>query len=285
MQLFGLFGTQKVRPSWSYNVKGVIWRIHPTAGGALIGEERRIEEKKALFFCLDRENGRELWQHPSPGDDWWVGIETVYRDTILLHGFANPNLPLHRGIIVVDTLTGKKLWEDRELQFTGIAEDSVIGSKETAAGQSYVELDRRSGAKRKGLDATDLPSLGLNRLGQEAEIKLPVPLVQLASGDPQIEAAIRNHYDAGNLAGPVEAVEQSGFVIFDYHEVSGHGTAQDPYFSSAVKVVELATGTLVYSDTVSTGIRAVIPELFFVQHDMLYYIKERRMLMAVRLAL
>lgn len=249
----------------------------------MIGEERRIEEKKTLFFCLDRKNGQELWQHPSPGDDWWIGIETVYRDTVLLHGFANPNLPLHRGIIAVDILTGRKLWEDRELEFIGIVEDSLVGSKETATGESLVELDRRSGVKRRNLSSPDLHVLNLERAGQEAEIRLPVPLEQLAADAPQVEAAVGKHYDAGALAGAVEAIEHEGYVIFDYHEASGHGADQAPLFSSTVKIVELATGTVVYNDTVSTGGHAVIPELFFVQHDMLYYIKERRTLMAIRL--
>ena len=250
----------------------------------MIGEERRIEEKKALFFCLNREDGQELWQHPSPGDQWWVGIEAVYRDTVILHGFANPNLPLHRGIIAVDILTGTKLWENHALEFIGIAEDSVVGSGETAAGRSFVELDRRSGTKTRDLPASELRALSFDQAGLESEMKVPVPLEQLAADDPQVDAAIRIHDEAGTLAGPVEAVEQEGFVIFDCHEATGHGAEQERLLSSVVKVIELATGRLVYSDTIGTGVDTVIPELFFVQQGMLYYIKERRTLIAVRLA-
>lgn len=284
MRLFRKTSSHDIEPAWSYSVKGVIWRIHPAPGGLIIGEERRIEEKRTHFFCLDRENGREVWQHPSPGDQWWIGIEAVCRDAVFLHGFANPNLPMHRGIIAVDTLTGRKLWEDRELEFIGIAGDTLAGAKETTAGKAFVELDRRSGATRRNLNSSDLRALTLNRAEEEADIKLPVPLDHLAADAPRIEAVLRNHYDPGTLAGTVEVVEQKGFVIFGYHEASGRGAEQAPLFSSTVKIAELATGTVVYSDAVSTGVHAVIPEFFFVQHDMLYYIKERRTLMAVRLA-
>ena len=290
MRLFGLFGAPKVRPAWSYTVKGAIWHVYPTDLGVLVGEERRIEEKKTTFFCLDRENGQELWQNASPGDGWWIGIEAIHKDTVLFHGFATPNLPQHRGIIAVDMLTGKKLWEDQQLDFVGTGEDGVVASRETLppqTGQAFVELDRRSGGQRRTLDVVDLLKLKQDRLQQteaEGEVRLPVPLEYLAADDPAIEAAIRGHCDVGTLAGPVEVVEQKGFVIFDYHEISRQGTAEHPLMSNVVKVVERAAGTLVYSDTVSAGVPAVVPELFFVQQDMLYYIKEHRTLMAVHLA-
>jgi len=283
--LFNLFGAHRIQPAWSYSVKGAIWQVRPANGGVLVGEERRIEEKKAIFFCLDRENGQELWQKSSPGDSWWIGIEAVHKDTILFHGFATPNLPQHRGIIAVDVLTGKKLWEDPQLEFTGAGNDSVIGWREMLAGQTFVELDGRSGMLRRNLDAADIRRLKQQWLPptEANEVKFPLPLEQLAADDPGLVAAVKEHYDAGTLAGPVEAVEQKGLIIFDYHDQSGQGTSEDPLFSNVVKVVERATGALVYSDTVSTGAHAVVPELFFLQHDMLYYIKERRTLMAVRL--
>ena len=277
------FGSKKIQPAWSYNARGVIWHIHPAAGGTLVGEERRIEEKKAVFFCLDREKGQELWKHASLGDAWWIGIEAVYRDTVLFHGFANPNLPQHRGIITVDVLTGKKLWEDQELEFVGVGDDSVVGSRETSAGHSLVELDRRSGQTRRELSREDFHALNMSWSESEEEIRFPMPLDELARDSSQAGAAIAGQYDSGTVAGPVEAMEEGEYVIFDYHELSGRGPAESPLFSSVVKVVERATGTVVYSDAVSSGVQSVIPDLFFVQHGMLYYIKDRRTLVAVRL--
>lgn len=249
-----------------------------------MGEERQIEEKTAVFFCLDRENGQELWKHASPGDAWWVGIEAVYRDTVLFHGFANPNLPRHRGVTAVDVLTGKKLWEDQELEFVGVGDDCVVGSRETSVGNSLLELDRRSGRTRRELSSDDFRALNSAWTEPEEEIGFPMPLEQLTGNGSEAEAAIEGHYDAGKLAGPVEALEHGELAIFDYHELSGHGPTRNPLFSSFIKVVEPATGTVVYSDTVSIGVQSVVPDLFFVLHDMLYYIKERRTLVAVRLA-
>jgi hypothetical protein len=280
LRLFGKTHLHALESAWKYDVKGVIWRIHPTSQGVLMGEERRIDQKKALFFCLDCQNGRELWQQPSPGDAWWIGIETVCRDTVFFHGFATPNLPLHRGVIALDVLTGNKLWEDKELEFVGSADDFVVGSQETSAGRSLVVLDRRSGTRRNDQEASDLLAQRLNREEAEGEIKFPVPLNQL---DDQVVAAIRGSSGTDALAGPVEIVEDKGLIVFDHNEVSTAGAPRSPLFSSMIAVVERATGALLYRDTVCSVAAAVIPELFFVQHDVLYYIKERQTLIAVRL--
>ncbi len=115
------------------------------------------------------------------------------------------------------------------------------------------------------------------------DVTFPVPLEHLPPERHDIEAAIRSHYQTASLAGPVEVVEQEGWIIFGYHERFRPSTAQDPLYTSVLKVVEHATGTLVYSDTVGEELRALSPEQFVVQHDMLYYIKERQTLIAVRL--
>ena len=283
MRLFRKSDSHSLEAAWSYSVEGAIWRIYPTAAGTLVGEERRINNKKTFFFCLDRKNGHELWQHASPGDEWWIGIEAVDRDTVFFHGFATPNLPLHRGIIAADMLTGKKLWEDQELEFVGTRDEFVVGSKEASEGRSFIELDRRSGARAREVDAAELRALGVKRAGSDIDVRLPVPIEQDAIEKTPAGTAIQNHLGR-TLAGPVEIVEMEKFLVFDYHEVSEHGTSESPLFSSTIKIVDREAGAVIYSDAVSAGVKAIIPELFLVQHDMLYYIKDRRTLTAVHLA-
>ncbi|MBP1649778.1 MAG: hypothetical protein H6Q30_3223 [Bacteroidetes bacterium] len=287
MRTLGLYDSRKIEPSWSYSAKGVIWQIRPADGGMLIGEERRVEEKKALFFCLDGVKGHEFWRIASPGDDWWVGIEAVYKDTVLIHGFAIPNLPLHRGIVAVDLLAGKTLWEDPALEFSGVGNESVVGRRDTSSGQEIVELDRRSGELRRYRQVAEIQALKDEWATppERNHVNFPLPLERLAIDDPDLATAVKRHSNLTTVTGPVEAVEHGRFIIFDYNGPAPRRTAQDPpLYSSTVKVVERATGSLLYSDTVCTGAHGVIPELFFVQHDMLYYIKERRTLIAVRLA-
>jgi Domain of unknown function (DUF4905) len=251
-----------------------------------VGEERLIEEKKAAFFCLDNQNGRELWRQTSLIDAWWVGIEAVHGDTLFLHGFATPELPQHRGIVAVDVRTGKKLWEEKQLQFIAVFHDAVVGARETSTGRVFVELERRTGVTRGGLTPGELQTRGSEGApGNEMKepIQLPVQLEELADDDPQIEAAVGSQVDTERVVGPIEVVEHGNYLIFDYLERPAGATPAEPSYAHVIKVVERTTGSIVYSDLMSAGAHHVVPEMFFVQHDMLYYIKERRALMAVRL--
>jgi len=252
-----------------------------------VGEERRIEEKKALFFCLDGQTGREIWRQTPGIDSWWVGIEAVHKDTIFFHGFATPELPQHRGVIAVDLRTGNTLWEDPQLEFIAAADDALIGARSTSTGRTVMELDRQTGATLGELRLEDLRAKRTSfasGIEVEGEVDIPVPLEDLVADDPGIGDAAKNQYEHDEIVGPVEAVEHGRYLIFDYHERSGGEAASGPSYANVIKIVEKTSGTLVYSDTTGTGLRGVAPELFFVQHDMLYYIKERRTLIAVRLA-
>ena len=285
--LFRKSAPQLKKPAWSYTVKGAIWRIHSTTTGTLMGEERRTDDKKAIFFCLNRENGGELWRKSLPGDEWWIGIEAVCGDTVLFHGFATPDLPLHRGIIVADVRSGEILWEDRQLEFVGASGDSIFGSTETSAGRAFVELDRRSGLLLRNVDPAELPALHQTLSHQAAnamEGESPLPLEHLVAEDPEIGSIVSDHCSERTVTGSIEAVATKNFVIFDHHDVSDRGTPQERLFSATIKVIDRRTGGLVYSDTVSGDLHSVIPELFLVRQDMLYYIKERRTLIAVHLA-
>ncbi len=286
MRLFGASSGHRIQPAWTYNAKGAIWGIHPAGAGMLVGEERRVEDRKAVFFCLDRENGQELWQLASPGNDWWIGIEGVFGDTVLFYGFATPNLPQHRGIIAVDVSTGKKLWENSRLEFSSVTDTGVLASSEEPDGHSWIELDLRTGERLRSPDAADVRSLkkeGALLARGEGNVSFPVPLELLSPEHHDVEAVIRSHYQTASLAGSVEVVEQEGWIVFGYHEQFQRSTAQDPLYTSVLKVVERSTGTLVYSDTIDEGLHALSPGHFVVQHDMLYDIKARQTLTAVRL--
>jgi hypothetical protein len=282
VQLFKKTDPHALEPAWSHKVKGAIWRIHPTMEGVFVGEERRTDQKLAAFFCLQCQDGRELWQIASPGDSWWIGIEAVYRDVVILHGFASPNLPLHRGIIAVDLFSGKKLWENPELEFAGFSDEFVVGARETSSGRSPVLLNRRSGDQCDP-GAADHP-LALIRGEQQLKVRFPVPLEQLDTSDTRVESIVRRILDREPLFSSVEALKWNDLVIFDHHELSGRGKPENPLFTGVITVVEQVSGTVVYRDTVTNEVPTVLPELFFVQHDVLYYIKDRRTLMAIRLA-
>ena len=105
---------RKYTPAWKYRTKGILWRVGPVGPASLAGEVRDPERKEVRFFCLDRLTGRVRWEGKQFGDPWWVGIECGIENVLLLHGYAHPDMPGHRGLIAVDTFTGDVLWSNQE---------------------------------------------------------------------------------------------------------------------------------------------------------------------------
>ena len=89
MSLFGFLKDQKLKPTWEYKVDGLIWRVIPAESGKIVGEVRNVTKKATSFFCLNQMTGEVFWEDLKFGERWWIGIEAIHKDVILLHGFAD----------------------------------------------------------------------------------------------------------------------------------------------------------------------------------------------------
>ncbi|MCZ6776463.1 MAG: DUF4905 domain-containing protein [Ignavibacteria bacterium] len=284
--MFEFLRKGELRPIWRYSTKGVIWRVLPSADGKLVGEERDLARKEATFFCLNQMTGEVLWEGISFGEPWWTGIEVIHRETIFLHGFAKPDLPGHKIIIAVDLLTGSTLWRNEELRFEHALGESVFASKEGIEGRLVFELDHRSGgvlrswgnneqvirdAKVRSVDMVD------------SDIEFPVSMDELLLGDSDIASAIQKHRDTKATIGPVEIIDNDDVAIFNYYEKVDNGTEDNPRLNSVLKVLDKERGKVIFSEILNQNVPAVVPNSFFVQRGLLFYVKERSQLIAVRL--
>jgi hypothetical protein len=90
VSLFGFLKDQRLGATWTYKVDGVIWRVIPAESGKIVGEVRNVAKKTASFFCLNQMTGEVFWEDLKFDERWWIGIETIHEDIILLHGFSTP---------------------------------------------------------------------------------------------------------------------------------------------------------------------------------------------------
>jgi hypothetical protein len=93
-----------------YSPGGTVWRVHPAVNGRLVGELRDTENRRVSFFAIAFPEGKPLWEGFTVDEQWWNGIDRVEGDLLFIHGFVSPDMPMHRGITVVDIPTGKQLW-------------------------------------------------------------------------------------------------------------------------------------------------------------------------------
>ena len=155
MNLSRLLKRGGLRPSWEFTTQGDIWRLHPASGGRLVGEERDAVRKAVSFFCLDLTAGKPMWAGRNFGEPWWTGIEAVHEETVIIHGFATPDLPEHRGVAAVDLVTGDLLWQDAAIAYWGATGDCVYAGRVARGGMISEEIEIRTGRVGRELGSGD----------------------------------------------------------------------------------------------------------------------------------
>ena len=172
------------------------------------------------------------------------------------------------------------------MRFEHAFEESVFASKEGIEGRLAFELDYRSGgvlrswgnneqaikdAKVRSVDIVD------------SDIKFPNSMNELLLGDSDAAHEIQKHCDTKATVGPVEIIDNDDAAIFNYYEKVDEGTEDNPRLNSVLKILDKERGKVIFSEILNHNVPAVVPDSFFVQRGLLFYVKERSQLTAVRL--
>jgi hypothetical protein len=263
---------------WQYRTKGTLWRIGPAGASSLVGEDRDQERKIATFFCLDRTSGQVRWEGKEFGDRWWVGMEGVVDEILLLHGYAHPDMPAHRGLIAVDIQTGEHLWSNKECVFSGATGGTVLGARFGFTETDLLELDSRTGEVRRLVRGQDEAALLLRQAGRTSERNeqtLPVPVPQLE--DVTVQELITQAADIDFASG--EGLVSSDFVIVSGISPAGGNGSRNHILA----VIDRHSGEVVLRETLRSRAGRAVPDSFFVIQKMLYFICQRTTLIAVSL--
>ncbi len=271
--MFGLFKSRSIRSGWEFRVSGVFWRLLPHAGKYLIGEERDVSAKRVTFFCIDFESGVPRWESISLGETWWIGLEAVHGESVILHGYSSPDMPEHRKIFVIDLHTGKLLWQNDDLAFVAVEGESVFAKKSLSEDRSMVELSLRDGRiLRERVDR--IPSVSepdsssaLYPQAVRSFAELPQPVQSLFD-----KRAIRQDAASG-----VECLEEGEHVIVSWYEPIGSPPSTVSW-RQELAVIRSGGGAVRFSDTLSANTAYPVPDSFFVMSHRLCYVRERSQL-------
>ena len=242
-----LLFSRRLRRSWEFTPGLLLWRLHPPVNGKIIGEVRDPEAKRTSFFALDGETGACLWRDREFHDAWWVAIERVSGDKLVLHGFTSPDFPMPRGATVVDIPSGTCVWSDAEW----------TGDEQALA---------RAGVPQAAADSTRGTFFPTVHNPQEPETAQNVVLAR---------------WPLDMVVGPIETAGHGDHTVVAAHVKSGKG--EDVPIVQLLKVQSTQTGKVVYEDTLIAAAKGIAPDAFFIHEGMLFYIRERSTLCAVRL--
>lgn len=223
-----------------------------------------------------------LWQHATFGEQWWMGIEAICGETLLLHKYTTPSMPEHRGIIAVDIESGKELWRNEELRFDCGLPESMIASRSTVFGKQIEERNARTGILLRTFSEAEAEEVCRAPASFESTtIEMPARIADLTA-DPSANAAVlRSQCDAATLVGPVGYLDHDGLLIFTYHQRS---TLPEGGIQTTLTIVEKGTNAVLFSGRVQRSAPTFPAETFFVWQNMLYYLEEQTTLIAINLA-
>lgn len=269
----------KRNPLWVHTVEGIIWQVVPTGRGVLICETRDLEAKMTRFAGVNQTNGRGMWRNSSFGEQWWLGVETVCGGVLLLHKFAQPDMPEHRGLIAVDVESGRQLWQNDDVKFEGADGDSLFASRRGLAGEQFFQFDVRSGDALQAVTPSamqrEIP------VGETEKRLFPIPLMNLQMEHSTIGARILPHCNIEKVVGAVEYVELGDALAFSVHERGSSSTPEQLLLDH--RLVILSNSDIIFSDIITRNAPASVPDSFFVENDVLFFVQERTKLTAVHL--
>jgi len=288
MGIFSNLLTKKLTPSWEYRTEGLLWRLLPGAG-FLVGEDRPIDRqavdnktRRVSFFCIEQETGNVRWKDIGFDEAWWIGIEAIHRDVVLLHEFARPDMPDHKKVIALDAASGRTLWSNDQYRFMFVHDDSVYVSKDLFEGRLYVELDLRTGEfVREFKDQPDY----INVLRETAAARTVSDVEFPKTLSAEHEELAANKTIARLLAslqryGDIEILVKERYAIVGHYRAAG--SAQEN-LEQYLQVIDTEANSVVFEDMLARDAKAPVSDTFFARDDMLMYVKEKNTLTAVRL--
>lgn len=281
MNVFSLFSSSKLRPAWSYDATARLWRVLFGERERIVGEARDHEKKLVTFFCLDERMGKPKWENRAMAEPWWMGIEAVHGDTLLLHGFDKPDIPEHRRIFALDLETGAQRWVNEDLTFWFAYQDKVYAHQTLFEKRVGYVLSLETGeileTHNEGVEALFAVRQLAREEDQSGFFLFPSELKR-TSHMSEIESIVLKQLRQKDVAGNVEYLQKDPFLLYNYHvRVSEKG------LENRLMVVDSRKGREYFSDVLARDVSAPVPDSFFVKNATVYFVREQRTLVALPL--
>jgi len=286
MNISSLFQQRQLKPSWSYTTSGVLWRLLFSETNFIVGEDRDTAAKQVLFFCLNAANGDVLWKNVSFGESWWIGIETVVHDKVFLHGFKKPDMPEHCKIIAVDLGTGRELWRNNDFAFLYATPEKVMAYRDMFERRMFYELDAATGEFLQELSEApaDLYEARDGIRGRD-NFLFPEPLTEDNSEFSLVAPLVDKYCTRSAIRGSIEYIRSNGKLLFNYHAVEGRDEKKNlDILQNRFCIVDEENAKHVYADIINSSTPGAVPDSFFVDESIAYYIREKNTLIALSLA-
>lgn len=268
-----------VKPSWSFSPGGAVWRVHPAVAGRMVGEERDLTERRVTFFALDFPSGKVIWKGLGVEEQWWTGIERVEGDLLFVHGFVSPDLPMHRGITVIDIPQGTVLWSNPAWILESAIGERLTVLSEQRSGQGVLTVSSRTGAIITADADTAASRPAEPSLWDSIAFPDGATVAELAAY-PSARSAISQR-EADAVVGDVELLDRPPLLMVA--AALRRKTLRGESLEHVLRVVHQESGKVVHEATLAGDAKGPVMDSFFLQDGLLVYVREGRTLCGVHM--
>jgi len=288
MRLFGL--KNKLKPLWSFSQKGNLWRFFFAGSNTIVGETRDIESKIVYFFSININTGKPyIKNHCFENENFWLSIEGLNDKYFFLHSFERPDLPQHKGIRALDNFTGETLWENDEYLYLFCTNESLYAYREKFEGKEIVELDIVSGELIKTFEQEEhdeIYDFRYKTSDESAYEKYNYPKPFNNENTPNTLNKIFNkelHKTERN--GKLEYISKGDYLLFNYYleKAADMKSPNKKSYENRFCIYKISNAEKIYQDILNGSSAYNVPDNFFIKEDNLYYLKEKKELIAINL--
>lgn len=275
------FFRKKLKPAWTLRTDMKVWRLLPSSG-VLAAELRDTDAKLAEYSGIDINSGAPLWQGLRLEDSWWVIMNTIYRDVLLLHQFVKPDMPTPGKIFAVDLFTGKILWENHELSYLNAAGDVVFCLRSTIQSEEVVGIDYRTGSEKFSFSVDDPRTEKLSLRPAQGGFILPAFIEEIADDITPERLTRLRKAPPGDARNPTFIPAVAGNDVIGFHSNAGTDEKGIAVFDSHVMVFD-GGGKVIFEDIADRKVYTAMSDFYFVAGENLIYVRDSKEIVAVRL--
>ena len=260
----------KIKKHIKFKDGSQVWRILISPTGKLIIETRNTDKKVAFFTCYELGAGKRIFKSFQFEEKYWIGIEDLYKDLILFHKFAKPDMPGHKSIIAFDVISQKVKWENPDYSFLFVYDNKIYCFSQMFEGRNFYTLNPESGEL---IDNLGTDAFAINKLKYEAEVQkdysdyiFPQPLYENSSPEINTKNLTRNVEPEGNV----------DFIIFDdYIFANYHYSVVGNLLENKFVIFNLADEEFIHEEILNSAVNSYVPDSFFIYKSYLILLKEK----------
>lgn len=256
---------------FSFNNKKQIWRIIPTKTNKVILEQR-TSDKQVFFTCMELKSGEMVFQNYQLDEKYWIGIETVYNDIIYFHKYVKPDMPRHKGIIAVDILTQKILWQNEDYNFSFVYEDKIYCMRELFDSIVYFSINYMTG---EVIDELGNDTFKISSIKSQSDFghnynsyKFPERWDEFSEGAVSIKNILDRIVQSEKVVGSVEYVRTENVLMMSFNISENNGL-----FTNSFKAIEVDSENIIFEQILVEHSKTIMPDSFFLKDNFLFLLK------------